>query len=262
MDAAVMNYFDRLVRRAVLQPARRPGAPLVDPFETVAEWPLDPPRAHNSIPDPHAGAAPAVPTSPLTPTAAPLVSPVAHRPAPPEAPPTSARLEPVLPPPPEPPPVQIARTPDEIPRAQRRGATEATNAPAVLPPLQVADRFLERLGVRVPEAPRIAERQAERLSSPAPSIGPAHAPAAAPLRHPPIVPAPPPPATRAAEPAEAARANAATLAGDDAGTPVAAARPAAVPREVVVVERHAVAMESRTRPRVGAGAPHFGLGQL
>ena len=257
-----MNYFERLVRRALLQPATRAGAPPADPFEQTDDWPLDA-RSPGRAPQPPTPAvtqavpalvAPPVPSRPLTAAAAPgdrdAAGPLEIT--------ETAFAEPALPP--------AAPPPDDTPHLEHRPALPtAPMLPAEPSPLAIADRFLNSLGVRLPDVaafdvshpqPRSPQDALEELPNDVARV---------PLRHPAIVPAPPVPPVVASEAAIASGSASPLSRERDVTAPHAATagdRPGPPHREVLVVERRAVAVESRGRPRIGAGAPHIGLGQL
>lgn len=254
-----MNYFERLIRRALLR-ASRPGVELVDPFETVAEWPLDTPPS----------AAPIVHPSP-PPRPPNLVTTEGHDLARPDAPPALA--------PPEPP---LVPTVDvlEIPAPLTVEVDHATHTVEYLPPpataplpvlpamplLDRADAFMHGLGVRFP-ARRVhgAEPTVPALDLPAGLVPPPaeDSEAATPL---PRIVAPlpershdvPPPALLSPAPdTTPAPPHHDSTSGSRPGR---TASPIVETRRVVVVDRHSGT--GGTAAITGGGAPRFGLGQL
>ena len=254
-----MNYFERLVRRGLMQPASKPGGALVDPFENVDDWPLEAIAAaleqHDAPPvsvaplhvetlPPHTlederttvEVLPSEATGVAPPvfTATPIDS--AAREVPRDAPaPDSPRVE-VLPPVPESPP---------------------------LPALEMADQFMRTLGVPVPErAPHT------QIAPPATAFAPAGTPqsieaAAVQVRTQIVSPPPPPrpelpaapesPATPDAEPARAQTPDGERESQRRAPTIVET-------RRVIVVDRQSGGRVNDTI--ASAGSPRFGLGQL
>jgi len=259
-----MNYFERLIRRALLQPAKQPGAALADPFENVAEWALDPPARTPPLPPAAAEARTERDHPEAVTTSRVLKKPERAAPVSMERivqPPAAARRE-------EGPQAapgvvreivrEIASPPASAPVAlnEAEGADEA-------PPLEIADRFMRGLGVKVPSStpPAIGSRPAPSLQPPAPpppreefreapaqvvaptAEPPRQMPASRPTSTAPETSTPPPPAAarRAEEPARRAS-------------------PTIETREVIVIERRASRGGDESVP--GGGSPRFGLGQL
>jgi hypothetical protein len=247
-----MNYFDRLVRRALRLPRPRAGQPLEDPFENIAPWPLDPekPAAARSFtetprPTPRANVAhsPARAAEPLLRDDA----AVAHA-APSRQPVDFASQSPIFP---------------------SAAALHAEAAPSMEPPprsvdpdpapLREADAFLRSLGVRLPPeaiaslesrdcltaAPRIAARRAESLERRAVLLPPLPA-----QPHAVDVPSPHSPSSTAAPERSAAAVE----------TPARPEPHHQDHRPLIVVK--AGSTRASNDESTGCGAPHFGLGQL
>jgi ribonuclease E len=258
-----MNYFERLVRRALLRPASTPGKALDDPFATVAQWPLETPA-----PKPP----PAVTPAETTVAAIELASvgtpsrkerPLIARDAPPpirsadEAPPTQrpAASSPLV------------DTPREVALAEPAADAALLAATEIEPKsdaLATADAFMRSLGAKSQLPEPATPRQLEAVTSPtnvvpaqtkqpepAPSsaqiVSPAARPLALPVR----------PVARAARKFDA--------------PPRAERREAAREQTVrtrTVVETRQILVErgaggSGAEPSVsGGGSPRFGLGQL
>jgi hypothetical protein len=257
-----MNYFERLIRRALLQPAKQPGATLADPFENVAEWALDPPTRR----------------APVAPT--PLPSRVErhhHETATtnrvlekPERPSTIA-IDPPVPPPPasreestQPPSVVRHEIVREITSATVTPppASKEANAADEGIPLEIADRFMRGLGLKVPSSPSpVGNRITPHMEARASPLPPGEETSAAPAQ----VVAPPVemhrqlPASRSASTGESSQPPPAA-AERRTEEPARRNGPAIETREVIVIERRG----SRTGDDLipGGGSPRFGLGQL
>ena len=255
-----MNYFERLARRARLQPSVRPGVLFEDPFEQTADWPLETPVAAAPAPVPYPAPLPNNPqqmTSAIAPTPE-----LDNRPEP-------AALDQLAPPPRaeaiEPMPVADAIDREHIVSTEEHSVElEAETPPmAALSPLAHADAFLRTLGVRVPGLP-----EARPQVSPPPAT--THEAAVrthdASVAERPQVLAPPEPfhqpstvEPRPEAPLEPA-AEPEPREGADIPRPV---RQSVATREVVVIEHRSSAQRSgHRRPISGVGAPHVGLGQL
>jgi hypothetical protein len=258
-----MNYFERLLRRALLRPASAPGAALDDPFTAVAEWKLDMPMAK---PEGEA-AAPvaavervieterrALPPGEERPVAA---SPAAQTPADVLQPP-SALLGDASP--------QMAQsTLETIPtQPAGDGVAPATLIAPQREALALADAFMRSIGVQsqlrdlAPEPARHPE-----AARPSAAAMPEEESARVP-RSSPVVPAPPPP------PAPAPRSDSLSGAKAPASSPKSRreTRAETAPRTRTVVETRQVVVERKASPRredsgvTGGGSPRFGLGQL
>lgn len=257
-----MNYFERLLRRALLLPATTPGAALDDPFATVAAWPLEPPA---SKPAPDVGA----------PVVAPKIEPVTARSSPLIEHPTFATAQELTARPaceasygpPAAPLSPSAETPRETVHTQA-GVTEPSPAAIPIMPQQhtlaIADAFMGSLGVK----------------SQLPELAPATPPEA------PVVQAT---VAMAQEGEPSAAPSSAQIVPPTSALPVLVSRPSklaaskldvtaqASSRErshetstfakTVVAERHILVERSSVGAAAnegvpGGGAPRFGLGQL
>lgn len=258
-----MTYLERLVRRARMTPAV-PGAALRDPFEQIADWPLETPVTQAAAP-------PAI-----APQAAALAPPAA---APMQAPPDDSGPPPVpivMPAPPLETPgrlvVDRVASPGNRETQEPDRGNPGERPPVLAPPepdsaaaLRTADEFMHRLGARLPappsEAPRLA---APEPVAPAPlARGPQHSldpPARVAPISPPAAPLPALPrlfSSPVAAPAITPRQDAGARPADrSAPRP----RPSTETRRIVVVERRGGAPHERDVH--GGGAPRFGLGQI
>ena len=257
-----MTYLERLVRRARMTPAV-PGAALRDPFEQIADWPLETPVSQPAVPS---VMAPRIAAPP--PAAAPVQLPPDDSGPPP--------VPIVMPAPPLETPGRLVVDRVGSPRAGETQEPErgdpGERPPVLAPPepdsvaaLRTADEFMHRMGARLPapppEAPRLAayepvppaplERPLQRFADPSARVAPVSPPAAPLPALPRLFSSP------GAPPATAPRQDAAARPADrSAPRP----RPATETRRVVVVERRGGAPHERHVH--GGGAPHFGLGQI
>jgi len=253
-----MNYFERLVRRAKLREASEPGMPLADPFENEDVWPLDPvltaamaQRALGATVEPiaerresSAALAQTIAVNVVKANDGAIKPPLSTA-----LPPTSSETF-----------VETKDAPATTPPVPHPSEPAAAVTIAPTAPLELADRFLRELGVRVADeaplappmvlaSPPSVEAAATSAVERATSIAQVLAPSA------PIVevqaareteqtdvPAPPPRAP-------------ATNDGRASRSPAAATET----RRVVVVERSSARGGDSV---AGGGAPHFGLGQL
>lgn len=268
-----MNYFERLVRRALRRPADAPGTAMPDPFENVADWPLEVPPVTSSVPAPSAES-----SRPHLSERDRTIDRGRAQQAAQMAP--SAAAQPIAPPHERALPNTQSRRPD-VPPADR---TIEPRTPVPPPPnspghhtpgLQVADAFMQSIGVAVPGVHTVHSQV--RVRSPLPmkdreverTAMPAEPPRAQ------VVPrAPRPPDVRTISSRPSAPDQARRPAGDPE-LPVAdrlaaqaatgaltapGSRMQTETRRVVIVERQSG--ERETEPMAGGGAPHFGLGQL
>jgi len=256
-----VNHFERLIRRAMLRPAVRPGAAVVDPFERTDAWPLDTPAEIASTPpvaEPVSPVArPALP-SPLA-VAAPDPRLVPINESTPAAPITEQILsaEPVaIVPPQEPIAHPIDRTPVVAPPALTAVERDAAA-------LAHADAFLRTLGVQVPASPAPdlipalppppGEIAARARPVPDVSRGPQQISPPAPPPDPPSAP-PPPPRMDPVETVNQPR--------DGTTDPAPRAHPPVVTREILLVDRSVARRAPGAPGTAGVGSPHIGLGQL
>jgi hypothetical protein len=256
-----VNYFERLLRRALLRP--RAGGPAVfsDPFENVEEWPLSPlesPPLSRAI-----AAAPATPAAePVRPELLPEVPPAIAM-APTVADPETTRHAPAVP---------VLALPAV--GAEREHAVAPAPLPVPLEPaipaplplgLERADEFMRVLGIAVPGTAASAHFEPPLPAPPAPAaLAPEEEQAPVPAPQVQIVmpPAstPPPLLSAEASTAEAAAVARAELSARDGG------REAARPAQTIVERRQVVVVEKAVAQGEGAvgggGSPRFGLGQL
>ena len=254
-----MTYFERLVRRARMQPARRPGDPFPDPFEQTDTWPLDVPQSTES-PKP-AAALPAAAIQPQTSPAdrtvvaeAAAMSPPIAAPAP-HAVPADVTSREVL-------SSEISRERTEVEVMSVETVREAV-ASEIAAPLAHADAFLRSLGVRIPALEPLPEIASAPPTAPQPASLPADRPArpSRPQVLAPLALPQPAPARQATSPA-APDVDARVAAPPREEAARTASRPIVTTREVHVIDRRATARDSGSRPSSGVGAPHVGLGQL
>jgi FHA domain-containing protein len=254
-----VNYFERLIRRALLETPAEAGGALLDPFENEAPFSLDHPAQKPASPWPARFAAP----PPAISEAAFVESLTRNE--------TQHTVEVIAPSAPVVPLPEIEST--KLP-AEARTHT-AVAMPAVPAPLAHADAFMRALGVAVPvgdEAPpaAITPPAIAPRTPPSPTVTPpvsrvdsqpGPAAQAEPLQPPP----PPDPPPRAAR--EVARAPTTTVAPvhEPRSEPTAKpARAAPVPsvretvRVVHVVEKRGGASVAQS----SAVSPAFGAGQL
>lgn len=256
-----MNYFERLVRRALVRPASASGAALDDPFETVAHWQTETPAGK---PAPHAAPLQEAVRPPLDPASEATV-PAVIRPAAQAAavadvpfplPPSTAAASPLPP---------LSRGADETPPAPlpEDAPPRATRIAPPVDALALADAFMRSLGAQsqLPEPAPEAASQLPSASAPVPTTRPAP-PALAPQAQvvPPAAPPPPVPPPRVARAVEKHQAPAPEPAGQ--GPREAARTRTVVETRHVVVERAASTDATRTNMPAGGGSPRFGLGQL
>jgi hypothetical protein len=256
-----MNYFERLVRRVVQQPAQRAGAGLYNPFEQVAEWPL------KMLPSDAPAAAPGL-AAPVAQSAIPTPAESGREavatPGPDPAPAAASELRPAVSA-----SAMLAaaqerrprRPPDVDPEPHRSVAVSPANHAA--PQLGHADEFLRSLGVAVPELPPAASIAVPAVPHVAPSPHPPEL--ASPQRQTTIAAITPPtsPSAPTARPAPAVSETQRSARRERATTEPSPSHQA-VPqrREVVIVERLRGSTGSAPAGRLGVGSPHVGLGQL
>lgn len=258
-----MNYLERLIRRATLQAGPGRGEPLYDPFEHEAEWELDahkpPEPTPISIPAPQQIQA----ASPTAPIAAPLPG------FPPQMPQAQERRAEFAAPPSHdilPSTTMPRRDMEQLgPLGIAASPNLASPAPSpedVSESLAQADRFMRSLNLPMPNWLPEAGQEAH----PAPPLQPPPRPADPPPRAeakpgkppPSLWPASPPLPTPPPTPQAAPQETANRPTGEDGQTRTAGTRLAAAAPQIVVVEA-----ETRDAPpRIGTGAPYFGLGQL
>ena len=258
-----MTYLERLVRRARMTPAA-PGAALRDPFEQIADWPLETPVSQPAAPPATAPRSTALPP----PAAAPVQIP-SDDDGPPSVPVVmpSPALEPagrLV--------VERVASPADRETQEPGGGDPGERPPVLAPPepesaaaLRTADAFMHRLGARLPAPPPEAanpaacepfppaplERRPQRSADPPARVTPV-SPPAAPLPALPRLLSSPVAATPTAPRQDAA--------ARPADRPAPRPRPSTETRRVVVVERRGGAPHERHVH--GGGAPRFGLGQI
>ena len=256
-----MNYFERLIRRALLEAPARAGEALRDPFQSEAPLRLETPVQHPATPWP--GRAPAQPAEIST---APVIeSRIEH---------SSARETHTAH---EPPAMPGSSIQPQAPAAPVPGEPVEVQVPETPAPLAQADAFMRSLGVTLPdlaapvarpvaarvEAPivkppqRVEETPDERIAAAAAELARAQPQ----TMQPPFAPAPYVPRAPAAE-KDAARPPA-TL--RQAASPPE--RPALTPpaREIVHETIRVVKVAESQRGHAslaGAAPPTFGAGQL
>jgi hypothetical protein len=187
-----MNYLDRLIQRARAVP-RGDRAQLHDPFEQVADWLLDPPKARQ-----------------------PDIPPSAEPPRPLPAP-NAAEMPAIVPKPIDAPPPPAAALPRPEPAHADTPPTLVPEEPPAPPsrshPLEIADAFMRSLAPAPIELP--AGHPAETILPPEPPVVRPERPAAPPgepaLMTPqqPIEPARPTPTPEPSPPAARAEASSA-----------------------------------------------------
>jgi hypothetical protein len=256
-----VNYFERLVRRATLRPAERAGAGVVDPFERTEDWPLDAPRRD----------APRLPSK-KEPSPMLQVKPAACEPATqddrgsvraditPAAPAAAGETR-----------FMTAITNVVEQTTTLQGPNVHPERVSIQPPtpeaaaLAHADAFLRGLGVPVPDG---SSEVHAAVVPPAPVTAPADRNRQAPvIDRPHVINAPVPPreAPVAAErerPSAMESPQRASAREERASEPAPRARPPAVTREIVVIERGGALRDDGAKATPGVGSPHIGLGQL
>jgi hypothetical protein len=258
-----MNYFDRLLRRALLRPASTPGAALDDPFATVVEWPLEAPAAKPP---------PAV--TPAETTVAAIELAAVGTPSLKERPLIARDASPLIrsadkTPPTQPPAASspLVDAPREVALAQPAADAALLAATEIGPQedaLAIADAFMRSCGVKSQLPEPATPRQPEAVTSPtnvvpAQAKRPEPAPSSAQIA---------PPATRPL----ALPVRPVARAARKSNAPPRAERREAAPEQTVrtrtVVETRHILVErgaggSGAEPSVsGGGSPRFGLGQL
>ena len=254
-----MNYFERLVRRALIQPAAGQDGVLIDPFEVEGDWPLDvTPTMPRPVPGPQAPL-PAVQAGTIpesreerdahaaperhTPVPLQLNTPQAEKIC--RAQTIAARDTPTptvpLTPPLDTPPISVASSTAPPPSA-----------------LDVADRFMTNMGVRLPPA----------FEKPKP-VFPPREPDEPVLHHPEIQPPPqqrvtPPEAPPSAQPS---RSPPESLAEEPPRRSQPRSDEHPLTRQPATPMREVIVVHGRDSARAidgvaGCGSPRFGLGQL
>jgi hypothetical protein len=261
-----MNYFERLIRRALLEAPLRPGAPLRDPFENTA------PMTFETPPQPAASAWPertrnapmeAPPPSPLQPAGS--VETIIERH-------DAQRSDTQAPGTANPPqPLPIAALP--VPAAAASPALAAADSQ----PLAHADRFMQSIGampqqttrsartpdaiVPDPQAVRGASPDANDVSAVAPSTAPVPMRRAATIE-PPQVPRRMPDPQRSAESEKTpARGDATSGTGAPARESGPRRTAGEAVRETIRIVK-VVDAETARSAQMGASPPTFGAGQL
>ncbi len=254
-----MNYFERLVRRARLMPAARPGAPLIDPFENVAEWPLETPAVSVAADAPRELPI-AARVQTIEPEIIERILPPAHVPAMPgalEGPSQPAPVDTIVVTPPATQPVLPALV-QESPPAPIRDLNP-TPPPALL---TMADTFMRGLGARLPDD---AARPEDSIPI-APLLTESRQGVVAPTSKLPQAQRVSPPISQPRHISDRVADSEAHVESTGAPAPSAARQQNPQPTRIVETQRVVLvensASVSRHAPIGGGGAPHFGLGQL
>jgi hypothetical protein len=243
-----MNYFERLVRRALLQPSAEAGATVPDPFENMEDWPVETPAppARPRVESP----APAT-TGPLQPIIQGVIEPD-------HAAPSGQGAETV-----QMPPSSVVSSSAEI-RPISAASTAPTDGRIAAEGLDLADQFMHTMGIYPTATATPALTEPSITAGPAPAHERAERAEAAQQPTQAIVPpSPPVPEIRHIR-EEAPGAEAATRSRGAAHEPQREtsrrAQTALETRRVVVVESRSA--HDETGGICGAGSPYYGLGQL
>jgi hypothetical protein len=243
-----MNYFERLVRRALLQPSAEAGATVPNPFENMEDWPVETPAPAVR---PRAESPPPATTGPLQPIIQGVIEP-GH------AAPSGQGAETV-----QMPSLSIAPPSAEI-RPISAASTAPTDGRITAQGLDLADQFMHTMGIYPTATVTPALTEPSITVGPAPALKRAERAEAAQQPTQAIVPPlPPVPEIRHIR-EEAPGAEAATQSRGAAHEPQREtsrrAQTALETRRVVVVESRSA--HDETGGICGAGSPYYGLGQL
>lgn len=259
-----MNYFERLIRRALLETPARPGAPLRDPFEDTAPLDFETPRQAAASPWPERPRAEPVQASSPPPAMSTVETRTGIRDTRRNDDSEPVDAKPISPAPVSPLPLPVVATPTQ---------------PEIAGPAELlkADAFMRSLGVAPRELPQSMQTQTLSPQEPHPFVSPrpdhervvAETPNASPALQMPATIQPQP------VPRPLPSATSPTSTGTGIGPAHAQSRAERSPREtpaphkpVAEIVRETVRIVKVTDPdlvriaQMGASPPTFGAGQL